>query len=203
MFTRLFILFVCVIPQYKTILDSRLRKRTRSHFPKFQESQKCLFPLCSSLPSSFLYSSTNPCSSNSSKLILKDHIYSYIFLTEQLHFFCRLQLQSCHQFSNINLLYELFCCQLLEAPSQSLREDYLCNLEKLHGMAHKFLLLCRTWNRCCYLSGFDAAIIPVIWQQPNPRNRRKKALARPINNLGPQKNPKQPIKRLGPQFQGN
>ena len=85
--------------------------------------------------------------------------------------FCKLQ--SCHQFSNINLLYELFCCQLLEAPSQSLQEDYLCNLEKLHGMTHNFLLLCITWNRCCYLSGFDAAIIPVIWQQPNPRNRKK------------------------------
>ena len=103
--------------------------------------------------------------------------------------------QSCHQFSNINLLYELFCCQLLEAPSQSLQEDYLCNLEKLHGMAHNFLLLCIT----CYLSEFDAAIIPVIWQQPNPR----KALARPINDPEPPFRTEQPIKRLEPPFQGN
>ena len=57
---------------------------------------------------------------------------------------------SCHQFSDINLLYELFCCQLLEAPSQSLQEYYLCNLEKLHGMAHNFFFFAE--------HGIDAAI---------------------------------------------
>ena len=157
-----------------------------------------MLPLCSSLPSSFLYSSTNPCSS---KLILKDHIYSYILLTEQLHFFsavCNLYSasfsQSCHQFSKINLLYELFCCQLLEAPSQSLQEDYLCNLEKLHGMTHNFLLLCIT----CYLSEFDAAIIPVIWQQPNPR----KALARPINDPEPRFQTNNQSNVSSPDFKG-
>ena len=168
-----------------------------------------MIPLCSSLPSSFLYSSTNPCSSNSSKLILKDHIYSYILLTEQLHFFsavCNLYSASfSHVISFPTSIYCMNCFavsfsdHLLEAPSQSLQEDYLCNLEKLHGMAHNFLLLCITWNRCCYLSGFDAAIIPVIWQQPNPR----KALARPINDPEPPFRTEQPIKRLEPPFQGN
>ena len=133
----------------------------------------------------------------------RPYLFVYFLNRTVAFFFCRLQLifcklQSCHQFSNINLLYELFCCQLLEAPSQSLQEDYLCNLEKLHGMAHNFLLLCITWNRCCYLSGFDAAIIPVIWQQPNPR----KALARPINDPEPRFQTNNQSNVSSPDFKG-
>jgi len=114
--------------------------------------------------------------------------------------FCKLM--SCHQFSDINLLYELFCCQLLRIIFLKLllrvSKKIICviwrsftewhttfsSLQNMESMLISFMI------RRSY------SIIPVIWQQPNPR----KALARPISDLGPQKNPKQPIKRLGPQF---
>ena len=97
------------------------------------------------------------------------------------------------------VMSSVFCMNCFAVSFLKLLLKSLCNLEKLHGIAHNFLLLCRTLNRCCDLSAFDAAIIPVIWQQPNPR----KALARPINDPEPPFRTEQPIKRLEPPFQGN
>ena len=79
-----------------------------------------------------------------------------------------------------------FSDYLLEAPSQSLQEDYLCNLEKLHGMAHNFLLLCRTWNRCCYHScNLAAAKSKESFGSTNQRPAALISNQRPIKRLLP------------------